>query len=71
MSKMVLTITTVREIDKNEWKEYKRLYDSHPDTHKIDWDTLENTGSYLDTEHLPTEQIETLYTLEKDRQQGS
>jgi hypothetical protein len=65
MSDYVLTITTVRELDNKDWAAYKRMYDSHPDTNKIDWHKLETEGSYLDVTKLPTETVESLYTLEK------
>jgi hypothetical protein len=60
---MILTITTIREISEAEWEDYKRIYDSHPDTNKIDWRKLETEGSLLDVKSLPTEKVETLYML--------
>lgn len=63
MDKLVLKIVTIRTLSKEDFDDYKKLYDSHPDTHKIDWGKLETEGRLVDISHLPTEDVTTVYTL--------
>lgn len=65
----ILKITTMREFTSDqEWEDYKVTYDSHPSTHRIDWQELENNGETIDSQHYQGEIVETVYRLTPTKQ---